>query len=537
MGVMILSFSELGLLKQLADSLESSGYASPTPLQTQLIPLVNERKNIIAWSQSASGKTGAFLIPLVNYLIANPAEEHRGTRVLVLTSRRDRVNQINYTLKRITPDLEIRSGFISSGRPYQHQMRLLRRPLDILIATPGRLNDLVENNKADFSRLEALVIDDLTTIYHKDLHGLFEKILAQSDGNCPTIAFVRDDEEVTPFVRKLLPDAMEIEVEEEKHPLLRIPQIVHIADDHTHKIALMDHMLDELEDKSVLIFTATTKGSETLAENLDSLGHAAVINSQIKGSNKPITSRDYPVLVVADQTMGNSNINFGSYTHIIHFDLPHQIPNYKNRITGKGWEQLENPVVLLIGPHERPMLKKIESHVDEPLEQKMIAGLEPINPYIPTPLLTLGNTKKSGKNNNRSGRKKGQHKRQQKIRQGKTQRGNGNGSNNNQQQKQRKGPYGRLNGGIHRKRNMQDNANNKPVQKKKRNTRSNNTTVLNNRSPSDSANWNQPAPFDNESQMMGEKKPRRQVVIHHKVRKRRSPPVIETENTDKSAKE
>ncbi len=211
-----MSFSDFNLNKDFIKSIEESGYKSPTELQTQLIPLVAERKSALIWSQSASGKTGAFLIPAMNYILENPAPEKRGARVLILTSRRDRVSQINYTIKRLSNDIVMRFGFIVSGRPYQTQMRLMRRPLDIMIATPGRLNDLMNNGKADFSQLEMLIIDDLSSIYKKNLQGLVESILQQAGPDCSSITFVRGDEEITPYATGLFPNAVQITVDEEE---------------------------------------------------------------------------------------------------------------------------------------------------------------------------------------------------------------------------------------------------------------------------------------------------------------------------------
>ena len=521
-----MSFLQFDLHKELAESLDTAGYENPTLLQKQLIPLVNERKNIIVESQTAAGKTGGYLIPLTSYLLNNPVESHHGSRILILTSRRERVNQINYTLKRIIKNLDLRIGFISGGRPYQHQMRLLKRPLDVLIATPGRLDDLVKNKKTDFTNLEALIIDDFSIIYHHGLQDLCQKIYEQATEqtseqtsiaenkkkhrDCPTLAFIQKDDISGEFIKKMLPDAAIVEVEEEKHPLLSVPQNVFITDDHTHKIAIMDQMMDELEDQSILIYTANNKAASSLEEALANHGHKAVLAHQIKEDSK-ITAENHSSIIISDQI--DVDVITSSYKHIIHFDLPKKISIFQNRITNKGWEELEKPAAILVGPQDRLTLKKIEAQAGDSLEQKTLPGLEPLNTYISTPLLSLGGNKK--KNNKRGGRNNsGQNKRKSRT---------GNQTNNggsNNRQKQHKGPYGRLNGGIHRKRNKNGGAsagqhqNNSNKQNFKR---SQNRTPGNNRFADTSGDT-----FANEIKKLEEKQSKqRKVVIQYKDRRSR----------------
>lgn len=452
-----MSFLQFDLYEKLAASLDAAGYENPTPLQKTVMPLINDRKNVIVESQTAAGKTGAYIIPLTSYLLKNSLEEHQGSRILILTSRRERVNQINYTLKRIIKDFNLRIGFISGGRPYQHQMRLLKRPLDVLIATPGRLDDLVKNNKTDFSNLEALVIDDYSIIYHHGLKGLCEKILEQTSPNCPTVAFIQKDDESEKSIKELLPDATIAEVEEEKHPLLSVPQSAYITDDHTHKIAIMDQMMDELEDQSILIYTANNKAASSLEEALANHGHTAVLAHQVDVSDDDKISADaHSAIIISDQI--NVDVATNTYKNIIHFDLPKKIPVFQNRITNKGWEDLEKPAAILVGPQDRVILKKIEAQAGDSIDQDTIPGLEPMNTYISTPLLSLGGKKGKGMGGqSKRGGKKVAGRRGPNRRKPRT-GGNGGGSNN--RQKQHKGPYGRLNGGIHRKRSKSGKSSN-----------------------------------------------------------------------------
>ena len=498
-----MSFSNLNLQDSFVASIEAAGYLSPTELQSRLIPLVGERKSILVWSQSAAGKTGAFLIPAVNYILANPLEEKRGARILILTSRRDRVSQINYTLKRLTRDHNMRFGFIVSGRPYQPQMRLMRRPLDMMVATPGRLNDLVDNNKADFSQLEMLIIDDMTTIYQKNMHDLIGKILAQVKRDCPVVAFIRHDEAVGRLARELLPDAVEIEgVEEENEELpnnldnnitiINTPvhskpihnefpehqQHAYVADDYTHKIALMDHFLDEFAGEPTVIHTATVKAASALQDNLANHGHVAEQAHQLNPSE--ISATDTPILIVTDQQP--AVLPKGSDQHIIHFDLPYKLENYRKRLESHSSER-DAAMIILADGNDYDALRRIEKAIGSPIEQHTAPGLEPLNPFIST---QTHNPRKA--NNNRNGKSTaGKKPAQNRNNAGKhTNKGKpaarkpnvqnkAKASGDNKQRgkptivrkgartatptddkeprRQRKGPYGRLNGGAQRKRN------------------------------------------------------------------------------------
>lgn len=484
-----MSFSDFKLKKEFITSIEAAGYQTPTPLQSQLIPLVADRKSALIWTQSASGKTGAFLIPAMNYILENPDPDKRGARILILTSRRDRVSQINYTIKRLSNDHIMRFGFIVSGRPYQTQMRLMRRPLDIMIATPGRLNDLMNNGKADFSGLEMLIIDDLTSIYQKNLHGLIEQIIGQANEECSSLAFVRDDRDVTPYAKALFPKAVQIEIEEaddneteqanptqkarnkskpetpERNKIIKIdiPQKVHIADDYTHKIAMMDHLLDEFAGESTIIYTSTNKAAKTLQDNLGNHGHAAEMAQEL--SEDEINQSD--ILIFSDQ----ANIHLSkdviaqNDSHTIHFDLPRKTENYLQRLSNHS-ESREDPLLLMIDGYNYNELKHLEKTIGLELEQITVPGLEPLKPFVNQSKGKPNNNQKRKPNNNsqqktqnrantksRNTKQKPRNKSNQNSQNSQSSnRSNSNSGSNTNTRRQRKGPFGRLNGGANRKK-------------------------------------------------------------------------------------
>ena len=544
-----MSFSDFNLNKDFIRSIEAAGYASPTDLQAQLIPLVAARKSALIWSQSAAGKTGAFLIPAMNYILENPAPEKRGARVLILTSRRDRVSQINYTIKRLSTDLTMRFGFIVSGRPYQTQMRLMRRPLDIMIATPGRLNDLMNNGKADFSQLEMLIIDDLSSIYRKNLQGLVENILKQAGSECSAITFVAEDDEITPYAESLFPDAVQITLDEDnddsEHEVLEneapqeqhhaqtntesqhaaddhndnnnkklqnkminsedlMSQKVHVADDYTHKIAMMDHLMDEFAGESTIIYTATNKAAKTLQENLSNHGHAAELIDEVDSDE--LTECD--IIIYSDQSKVDIDNELMAKldANIINFDLPHNIDHYLDRLN-RHQQDREKATLLMLDGHNFNELKALEKALGEKLDQITIPGLEALKPFVNLSKGRTNNRSNNANSPNKSGRKPN-HSNQKRRGPGANSGGRGNNgarannaartnsdgsekkkgpnnrnsqanknaknknprrntkasgrsqNNNGQaqegdgaQRRQHKGPFGRLNGGTHRKSN------------------------------------------------------------------------------------
>lgn len=470
-----MSFSNFNLNKNFIKSIEAAGYESPTELQSQLIPLVAEKKSALIWSQSASGKTGAFLIPAMNYILDNPAPEKRGARILILTSRRDRVSQINYTIKRLSNDLVMRFGFIVSGRPYQTQMRLMRRPLDIMIATPGRLNDLMNNGKADFSQLEMLIIDDLTSIYNKNLQGLVEKILEQAGTECSAITFVREDEDVSPYAKSLFSNAEEITVNEENEELepveviqreqqkpvnkknnnkvkidpdKLIPQKVYIADDYTHKIAMMDYLMDEFSGEATLIYTNTNKSAKILQENLANHGHAADLIDDVQIESL----EESDILIVSDQAKTKIPADTLSQIdkHIINFELPNRTDAYLARLSAHDQSREEATLIMIDGFNFNE-LKHLEKTLDSKITQATIPGLEPLKPFVNLSKNKPKTHNKGKKQQKDSNKRNAKNKRNNQTKQQRNKNKSQAQANNNQQKRQHKGQFGRLNGGTHRK--------------------------------------------------------------------------------------
>ena len=556
-----MSFSNFNLQKDFINSIEEAGYVSPTPLQSELIPLVEDKKSALIWTQSASGKTGAFLIPAMNYILENPNPEKRGARILILTSRRDRVSQINYTIKRLSANHTMRFGFVVSGRPYQTQMRLMRRPLDIMIATPGRLNDLMNNGKADFSQLEMLIVDDLTSIYKKNLHGLVEKILEQAGPTCSSMAFVHDDDHVTDYAKKLFSDSIQLNFDGEldeasasepmpskkqqsadktqnkpatekstpkREPRVTkvdindlMPQKVHVADDYTHKIAMMDHLMDEFAGEKTVIYTSTNKAAKTLLENLSNHGHAAELLQDLT----PEEMNTCDILIYSDQDKANltEELTSANDLNIIHFDLPRRTDQYLKRL-GNHSNIKDKESLLMVDGYNFNELKHLEKTFGTSLDQITVPGLEPLNPFVnqskrqpsskPQGQRAKSNQRKPKNTNNRNRNNKRNAANNKKNTSNNNQNKNSTDKKNTggkQNTRQRKGPFGRSAGGTNNRnknqtgRNKNQTGRNKTIGVSKRGTQA----------PNGEKSWQ--SDFAEPKERKAESK---SVVIRHKQSKR-----------------
>jgi superfamily II DNA/RNA helicase len=377
-----------------------------------------------------------------------------------------------------------------------------------------------------------LIIYDLTAIYKKNLHGLVEQIIKQASDDCTTLTFVSNDDDTSEYAESLFPDAVQINVDDDddsqqnnqpakQHshnknkeqqtqkdaeesntpaPANKIevpdnltPQKVHIADDYTHKIAMMDHLMDEFAGESTLIYTATTKAAKTLQENLSNHGHAAELIDDVDVSEL----NDIDILIHSDQqkTTLESDAYSKIDTHIIHFDLPRKTEQYLKRLANHQ-HSADKEMLLMLDGYNFNELKHIEKTFGETLEQITVPGLEPLNPFVN---LSKGrpshnnksankgsnqrnNQNKSGqrnprnRNSNQKNGKANNPRNKAKNTKGKNPRTNNNNQNANgenssdAQRRQRKGPFGRLNGGAQRKKSggRDDNTNNRNNQNRNR---------------------------------------------------------------------
>ena len=253
---------------------KKSGFTEPTDIQREAIPVVLSGEDLMASAQTGTGKTAAFVLPALQHLLKPSKKSGIGPRVLVLTPTRELAMQINEDIRQFSRFSKVTTGSIVGGMSYGPQLRMLRNRLDLLVATPGRLMDHMEQGKVDFSRLEMLVLDEADRMLDMGFIDAVKDIASKMPATRQTLLFSATLEgPVLKVANQLLrkPRRIALAANNESHK--SIQQHIHHADSKAHKQQLLEHHLNDGQLTKALIFTATKRGADQLAKVLRSKDH------------------------------------------------------------------------------------------------------------------------------------------------------------------------------------------------------------------------------------------------------------------------
>ncbi len=380
-----MSFEHLNLDEVLLRAIQACGFTSPSDIQQQAIPVALEGHDLMASAQTGTGKTAAFVLPALHRLLNNPAKPGHGPRVLVLTPTRELATQVTDAIRDLGRSSRLRSATVVGGMPYPPQIKMLREPLDLLVATPGRLIDHFENGRLDFSRLEMLVLDEADRMLDMGFVDDVERIAAALPENRQTLLFSATLEgEVRNVARRLLKEPKRIQIAGVKVSHDSIEQHLHQADDFRHKQALLAHHLDQKEVTQAVVFTATKRGADELSKRLREQGHRsdALHGDMSQGARRRTVERmrrgQCRILVATD--VAARGIDIKGISHVFNFDLPMVAEDYIHRIGRTGRGGASGVAVALVGPQDWDKLARIERLTGSPIPRRVIEGLEPKQP-------------------------------------------------------------------------------------------------------------------------------------------------------------
>ena len=365
-----MTFSELGLAKRLLTALERSGLTEPTPIQSRAIPLALEGRDVLGLAQTGTGKTLAFGLPLAHHLLGNPGKpEPRMAKALVLAPTRELAGQIADNLNGLLKDTKLRIVTVVGGQPIGRQAGRLKGGVDILVATPGRLIDLMERGAVDLSATRRLVLDEADQMLDLGFIHALRRIAKALGGERQTMLFSATmAREMNEIAATFLNDAARVEVTPPGRAVAKIVQSVRFMDKGAKGEALRDLLRRDMSART-LVFARTKRGAERLMKGLVEDGFEAVsihgnkTQGQRDRAIKAFRSGRATVLVATD--VAARGIDIPDVACVVNYELPEAPQNYVHRIGRTARAGAEGEAIAFCSPDEMTLLRDVEKTMGE----------------------------------------------------------------------------------------------------------------------------------------------------------------------------
>ena len=381
-----MSFASLGLSEALVRAVEAAGYTQPTPVQQRAIPAVLQGRDLMVAAQTGTGKTGGFALPILERLFpqGHPDREQRHgpkqPRVLVLTPTRELAAQVHDSFKLYARDLKFVSACIFGGVGMNPQVQAMAKGVDVLVACPGRLLDLVGQGSVVLSHVEILVLDEADRMLDMGFIHDVKKVLARLPSKRQNLLFSATfSRDITELAGKLLHNPERIEVTPPNTTVERIEQRVFRLPS-SHKRALLAHLITQGAWEQVLVFTRTKHGANRLAEYLDKHGLSAVAIHGNKSQNArtkalaDFKAGSVRVLVATD--IAARGLDIDQLPHVVNFELPNVEEDYVHRIGRTGRAGRSGEAISLVAPDEEKLLRNIERMTRQDIPDGDLMGFD-----------------------------------------------------------------------------------------------------------------------------------------------------------------
>ncbi len=376
-----MSFEHLGLRAELLRAISAQGYPCPTPIQEKAIPVILQGRDVLAGAQTGTGKTAAFTLPLLQLL---QGRKHGGPqpRALVLTPTRELAAQVGASVATYGKHLSLRSTVVFGGVGINPQIESLRRGVDILVATPGRLLDHAGQRTVDLSRIEILVLDEADRMLDMGFIHDIRRVLKLLPKQRQNLLFSATySNEIKKLADNLLHRPELIEVARRNTAAETVSQSVHMVD-QANKRKLLSHLIHQGGWDQVLVFTRTKHGANRLS---DQLGQDGITAAAIHG-NKSQTARtralqafksnEIRVLVATD--IAARGLDIERLPHVVNFELPHVPEDYVHRIGRTGRAGSNGVALSLVSAEERKQLKEIQKLLNKQIPTASTPSFEMI---------------------------------------------------------------------------------------------------------------------------------------------------------------
>jgi ATP-dependent RNA helicase RhlE len=372
----VITFEELGLAPELLAAVRDAGYAHPTPIQRDAIPLALKGRDIMGLAQTGTGKTAAFTLPILQRLIGGP----RRTRVLVLTPTRELAAQVESSFVNYAKHVAIDVVPVYGGVPLEPQERALRAGVDVVVATPGRLLDHLERQNVDFDALEVLVLDEADRMLDMGFAPQINRIIDQLPRYRQTLLFSATmPAEVEALARKYLRKPVVVQVGRRSEAASTVTHAVYPVP-RERKSALLVELLRDDQMDSVLIFTRTKHGADRVVRHLERAGieatalHADKTQAQRTRALEAFKLGEARILVATD--IAQRGLDVSGISHVINYDVPQQPEDYVHRIGRTGRAAQTGDAFTFMSTDEIAMVRTIERMLGQPIPRISVPGYD-----------------------------------------------------------------------------------------------------------------------------------------------------------------
>lgn len=376
-----MSFSILGLSPQILEAIEAQGYSEPTPIQKKSIPIVLDGKDLMGAAQTGTGKTAGFTLPILERLSNGKSPSSNHVRTLILTPTRELAAQVHDSVKTYGQNLPLSSIVVFGGVGIGPQMQKLRKGIDILVATPGRLLDLHSKNAVHFDELEVLVLDEADRMLDMGFIHDIKRIIKLLPKKRQTLMFSATfSEDIRKLAKGLVYQPVEISVTPRNSTVEAIKHWIYPVD-KSKKTALLTRLINKGEWQQVLVFSRTKHGANRIAKSLEKKGiNATAIHGNKSQGARTRALADFKagkvrVLVATD--IAARGIDIDQLPHVINFDLPSVPEDYIHRIGRTGRAGRSGEAISLVSADEAKQLFDIERLIQKHLERELVEDFWP----------------------------------------------------------------------------------------------------------------------------------------------------------------
>ncbi len=403
-------FNELGLTAELLRAVDEQGYSKATPIQQRAIPLILEGRDILAAAQTGTGKTAGFTLPLLQHLQTSD-KNRRSIRALILTPTRELAAQVAESVRSYGTHLPFRTAVIFGGVSINTQIAKLRKGVDVVVATPGRLLDHMQQGTIDLSKVEMLVLDEADRMldmgFIRDIRKVLKILPAERQNLLFSATFSND---IRALAANLLDAPVEIEVAARNKPAELVKQIVHPVD-KARKRELLSHRIGTENWKQVLVFTRTKHGANRLAKQLtdDGLTAAAIHGNKSQTARTRALSdfKENKVRVLVATDIAARGLDIDKLPHVVNYELPFVAEDYVHRIGRTARAGHEGHAVSLVCVDEVRLLADIEKLLQTKIPSEIIPGYAPDQRVKAEPLTQGRGNRATGNRNNKPRSRRG----------------------------------------------------------------------------------------------------------------------------------